>query len=133
MVELMLPKNSRVKKGKVWPAETAANGKKPKRSKEFKVYRYDPDKGENPSVDTYTVDLDTCGPMVLDALIKIKNEIDPTLSFRRSCREGVCGSCAMNIAGGNTLACTKAINDCSGAIRIIRCRTCRWSRTSCRT
>ena len=56
--------------------------------------------------------------MVLDALIKIKNEIDPTLTFRRSCREGVCGSCAMNIQGGNTLACTKAINDCSGAVAI---------------
>lgn len=44
--------------------------------------------------------------MVLDALIKIKNEIDPTLTFRRSCREGICGSCAMNIDGQNTLACT---------------------------
>jgi succinate dehydrogenase / fumarate reductase iron-sulfur subunit len=84
MVELMLPKASRVKKGKVWPAETAANGKKAKRSKEFKVYRYNPDQAANPTVDTYTVDLDSCGPMVLDALIKIKNEIDPTLSFRRS-------------------------------------------------
>ena len=114
----MLPKASRVKKGKVWPAETAANGKKPKRSKEFKVYRYNPDEGANPTVDTYTVDLDSCGPMVLDALIKIKNEIDPTLSFRRSCREGVCGSCAMNIQGGNTLACTKAISDCSGAVAV---------------
>ena len=89
MVEIMLPKNSRVKKGKVWPADKSANGKKPKRTKEFKVYRYSPDTGENPSVDTYSVDLDSCGPMVLDALIKIKNEIDPTLSFRRSCREGV--------------------------------------------
>ena len=118
MVQLTLPKNSTVKKGKVWPAETAANGKKPKRSKEFKVYRYDPDTGANPVVDTYTVDLDSCGPMVLDALIKIKNEIDPTLSFRRSCREGVCGSCAMNIQGGNTLACTKAISDCSGAVAV---------------
>ena len=114
MVEFMLPKNSRVKKGKVWPAETAANGKKPKRTKEFKVYRYDPDKGENPRSISIRVDLDSCGPMVLDALIKIKNEIDPTLTFRRSCREGVCGSCAMNIAGGNTLACTKAITDMFG-------------------
>ena len=116
MVQFTLPKNSKVKKGKVWPADKAANGKKPKRSKEFKVYRYDPDSGANPRVDTYTVDLDSCGPMVLDALIKIKNEIDPTLTFRRSCREGVCGSCAMNIDGGNTLACTKAITDCSGAV-----------------
>ena len=111
-------KQLQVKKGKVWPAQAAANGKKPKRSKDFKVYRYNPDSGDNPTVDVYTVDLDSCGPMVLDALIKIKNEIDPTLSFRRSCREGVCGSCAMNIQGGNTLACTKAINDCSGAVAI---------------
>src|SRR6201986_4869344 len=118
MAEFALPKNSKVKKGKVWPADAAANGKKPKRSKDFKVYRYNPDTGENPSVDVYTVDLDSCGPMVLDALIKIKNEIDPTLAFRRSCREGVCGSCAMNIAGGNTLACTKAITDISGPVAI---------------
>ena len=60
---------------------------------------------ENPRLDVYFVDMDTCGPMFLDALIKIKNEIDPTLSFRRSCREGICGSCAMNIGGSNTLAC----------------------------
>ena len=65
----------------------------------FRIYRFDPDSGENPRVDTYEVDMAKCGPMVLDALIKIKNEIDPTLSFRRSCREGICGSCAMNIDG----------------------------------
>jgi len=110
MVEFTLPRNSKVKKGKVW-SETS--GKKPKRSKDFKVYRYDPSTGENPQVDVYTVDLDSCGPMVLDALIKIKNEVDPTLSFRRSCREGICGSCAMNIDGVNTLACTKACSDVS--------------------
>ena len=118
MVQLRLPKNSVVKKGKAWPAPVTANGKKPKRTKDFKVYRYDPDKTENPRVDTYRVDLESCGPMVLDALIKIKNEIDPSLTFRRSCREGVCGSCAMNIAGGNTLACTKAISDISGSVSI---------------
>ena len=55
------------------------------------------------------------GPMVLDALIYIKNEIDPTLTFRRSCREGICGSCAMNIDGGNTLACLKPTADDEGA------------------
>src|SRR5512142_1809422 len=114
MVELMLPKNSRVKKGKVWPAEKAASGKKLKRTKEFKVYRYNPETGDNPSVDVYTVDLDSCGPMVLDALIKIKNEVDPTLAFRRSCREGVCGSCAMNIGGRNTLACTHGWEEVPG-------------------
>lgn len=74
--------------------------------KEFQVYRWDPEKpSEKPRLQTYKVDLNSCGPMVLDALIKIKNEIDPTLTFRRSCREGICGSCAMNINGGNTLAC----------------------------
>jgi succinate dehydrogenase / fumarate reductase iron-sulfur subunit len=118
MVQFTLPKGSKVSKGKVWPGPKTANGKKPKRSKDFKVYRYDPDKDSNPRLDTYTVDLESCGPMVLDALIKIKNEIDPTLTFRRSCREGVCGSCAMNIAGGNTLACTKAITDVSGPISV---------------
>ena len=116
MVQFNLPKNSQVKKGKAWPAPVTANGKKPKRTKDFKVYRYDPDEDANPRIDIYRVDLDSCGPMVLDALIKIKNEIDPTLTFRRSCREGVCGSCAMNIAGGNTLACTKAISDISGSV-----------------
>jgi succinate dehydrogenase / fumarate reductase iron-sulfur subunit len=113
MVQLALPRNSRIKKGKKWPLK--ANGKTPARTKDFRVYRYDPDSGENPRLDVYTVDLDTCGPMVLDALFKIKNEIDPTLAFRRSCREGVCGSCAMNIGGTNTLACTKAIADISGS------------------
>jgi succinate dehydrogenase / fumarate reductase iron-sulfur subunit len=118
MVQFTLPKGSSPKKGKEWPVPTQANGKRAKRTKQFKVYRYDPDKDENPRVDTYTVDLSSCGPMVLDALIKIKNEIDPTLTFRRSCREGVCGSCAMNVAGSNTLACTKAIDDVSGAVSV---------------
>ncbi len=118
MVQFTLPKGSKPEKGKVWPAPKTANGKKPKRSKEFKVYRYDPEQDANPRIDTYTVDLESCGPMVLDAIIKIKNEIDPTLTFRRSCREGVCGSCAMNIGGSNTLACTKAITDFSGPISV---------------
>jgi succinate dehydrogenase / fumarate reductase iron-sulfur subunit len=118
MVQLTLPKNSKPAKGKRWPRATMPDGKRLKRTKEFRVYRYDPESGENPRIDSYGVDLTTCGPMVLDALIKIKNEIDPTLTFRRSCREGVCGSCAMNIAGGNTLACTKAISDISGSVNI---------------
>lgn len=113
MVEFALPKNSKVGTGKTVKAQKGA-----KRVKAFKVYRYDPDTGKNPSLDTYEVDLDQCGPMVLDALIKIKNELDPTLTFRRSCREGVCGSCAMNIDGGNTLACTKAIDDVKGEVKI---------------
>ena len=118
MVQFTLPKGSNPVRGKAWPAPVTQNGKKPKRTKDFKVYRYNPDEGGNPRIDTYRVDLDSCGPMVLDALIKIKNETDSTLTFRRSCREGVCGSCAMNIDGGNTLACTKAITDISGSAAI---------------
>ena len=85
---------------------------------EFSIYRYDPDSEKNPQLDTYEVDMDSCGPMMLDALIKIKNEMDPTLTFRRSCREGVCGSCAMNIDGTNTLSCTKDIDDVKGDVNI---------------
>jgi succinate dehydrogenase / fumarate reductase iron-sulfur subunit len=113
MAELRLPKNSRVRKGKHFSApDGAAN------VKVFRIYRWNPDEGGNPRIDTYEVDLDHCGPMVLDAVIKIKNEIDPTLTFRRSCREGICGSCAMNIDGTNTLACTKPIADIRGDVRI---------------
>jgi len=107
MAEFTLPKNSQIQKGKHFPAPAGA-----KKPRTFKVYRWNPDDGMNPRVDTYEVDLASTGPMVLDALIKIKNEIDPTLTFRRSCREGICGSCAMNIDGTNTLACTRAIEDC---------------------
>ena len=113
MVELALPKNSRITTGKTWPKPEGA-----KRTKTFKVYRWDPDSGETPRIDTYFVDLDSCGPMVLDAIIKIKNEIDPTLTFRRSCREGICGSCAMNIDGINTLACTYGIDEVKGDVKI---------------
>jgi len=113
MVEFALPANSRVRAGKTWNAGKAAT--KPRR---FKVYRWSPDDGQNPRLDTYEVDMGACGPMVLDALIKIKNEIDPTLTFRRSCREGVCGSCAMNIDGVNTLACTMAVDDVKGEVKI---------------
>ena len=73
---------------------------------------------QNPRIDTYFVDMDDCGPMVLDAIIWIKNKIDPTLTFRRSCREGICGSCAMNIDGTNTLACTKDMSTIKGAVKI---------------
>ena len=113
MVEFSLPANSRVRTGKTFNAPPGA-----KRVKRFKVYRWDPDTHENPRTDSYDIDLDACGPMVLDALIKIKNEVDPSLTFRRSCREGICGSCAMNIDGHNTLACLKPIDDVKGAIRI---------------
>jgi len=113
MAELTLPANSKVREGRRHAGKGAA-----KKPKVFQVYRWSPDDGENPRVDTYEVDLADCGPMVLDALIKIKNEIDATLTFRRSCREGVCGSCAMNIDGTNTLACTKYISDVKDAVKI---------------
>jgi succinate dehydrogenase / fumarate reductase iron-sulfur subunit len=113
MAEFRLPTHSRVQRGKDYKAASGA-----KRIRRFVVYRYDPDSGNNPRLDTYEVDLDSCGPMVLDALIKIKNDIDPTLTFRRSCREGICGSCAMNIDGNNTLACIQAIDDVNGDVKI---------------
>ena len=112
MVQLSLPKNSKIVKGKTWNEPT---GKTPKK---FQVYRWNPDDTENPRLDTYWVDQDQCGPMVLDGLIKIKNEIDSTLTFRRSCREGICGSCAMNIDGSNTLACLKAIDDVRSTVKV---------------
>jgi succinate dehydrogenase / fumarate reductase iron-sulfur subunit len=113
MVQLTLPKNSTMSEGKTFKAASDA-----KNVKRFRVYRWSPDDGANPTIDTYEVDLDKCGPMVLDALIKIKNEIDQTLTFRRSCREGICGSCAMNIDGQNTLACTKGIDEVKGDVKI---------------
>ncbi len=113
MAEFRLPKNSRIRNGKAHPVKEGA-----KRRARFKVYRYDPDSGENPQLDTFEIDRDKCGPMVLDALIKIKNEVDPSLTFRRSCREGICGSCAMNIDGTNTLACTKPIDEVKGDVKI---------------
>lgn len=113
MAELRLPKESRVVKGRHFAAPAGAAN-----VKVFRIYRWNPDEGGNPRIDSYEVDLDQCGPMVLDAVIKIKNEIDPTLTFRRSCREGICGSCAMNIDGTNTLACTKPIAEIRGAVRI---------------
>jgi succinate dehydrogenase / fumarate reductase, iron-sulfur subunit len=112
MVAFTLPRNSKVRPGKIWPAPESGE------LKEFRIYRWSPDHGENPRLDTYQVDLATCGTMVLDALIKIKNEQDPTLAFRRSCREGICGSCSMNIDGSNTLACLKPIRDVKGPVKI---------------
>ncbi len=111
MAEFKLPSNSRITEGKKFPAPAGA-----KKTKTFRVYRWKQEDGKNPQVDEYVVDLEDCGPMVLDALIKIKNEIDPTLTFRRSCREGICGSCAMNIDGTNTLACIKGIEEVKGDV-----------------
>ena len=113
MVQLTLPKNSKYTTGKTWNRPDGAGT-----WREFRVYRWNPDDTENPRIDTYWIDQAKCGPMVLDALIKIKNEIDPTLAFRRSCREGICGSCSMNIDGGNELACLKAMEDVAGAVHV---------------
>ena len=113
MAEFTLPANSKVKPGKKHAAPTSA-----KKPKTFKIYRWTPDDDANPSIDEYPIDLAACGPMVLDALIHIKNDIDPTLTFRRSCREGICGSCSMNIDGTNTLACLKPIEDVKKDVRI---------------
>jgi succinate dehydrogenase / fumarate reductase iron-sulfur subunit len=113
MVQFALPRNSRITEGKSWPAPADARA-----LREYRVYRWNPDDGRNPRLDTYQVDTAECGPMVLDAQIWIKNRIDPTLTFRRSCREGVCGSCAMSIDGVNTLACIKHMTELKGTIRV---------------
>ena len=113
MVQFTLPKNSKVEQGKTWPHPAKA-----KEEREYRIYRWNPEDGRNPRVDTYYVDTGDCGPMVLDALIWIKNKVDATLTFRRSCREGICGSCSMNIDGTNTLACTQAMNEIKGSVRI---------------
>jgi succinate dehydrogenase / fumarate reductase iron-sulfur subunit len=114
MTQFLLPAVSRVQKnGRVFKAPAGAQ-----QVRTFRIYRFDPDSDANPRVDSYELDLSGCGPMVLDALIKIKNEVDPTLAFRRSCREGICGSCAMNIDGINGLACIRACADIRGDIRI---------------
>lgn len=113
MAEFTLPANSKVKPGKTYNAPEGATN-----VRAFQVYRWSPDDEKNPSLDTFEIDLDQCGPMVLDALIHIKNNVDTSLTFRRSCREGICGSCAMNIDGTNTLACTKAIDEVKGDVKI---------------
>ena len=112
MAEFRLPKNSRLTEGKTWPRPDSAT------VREFRIYRYDPDTGANPRIDTYFVDTSACGPMILDALLWIKNTVDPTLTLRRSCREGICGSCAMNIGGANALACTTGMDAHKGSISV---------------
>lgn len=108
MAEFSLPINSVVKMGVTFKDPSITEKSK---VKAFKIYRYNPDTGLNPSLDTFIVNCDNFGTMVLDALLYIKNELEPKLSFRRSCREGVCGSCSMNINGSNTLACTKTVDE----------------------
>ncbi len=113
MVAFNLPKNSIPQPGKTFTAPEGAT-----RIRRFEIYRWNPDSSDNPRIDVYEIDRDRCGPKVLDAILKIKNEIDTTLAFRRSCREGVCGSCAMNINGKNTLACISSIDDYPDPIKI---------------
>ena len=114
MVELRLPKNSRVKKGKLHKGKV----KDESQLRDFHIYRYNPEEEGNPTLDTYQIDTSIYGPMVLDILLNIKAEVDSTLTFRRSCREGICGSCAMNINGTNTLACTVHLDDLKGDVVI---------------
>lgn len=121
MARMRLPKNSVVKKGSHYTAQSDADVTTTDSATDirtFQVYRYNPDEKSNPHNDTFEIDIKKCGPMVLDALLYIKNSCDTRLAFRRSCREGICGSCAMNIDGTNTLACTKPIADIKGTIRI---------------
>ena len=111
MVQFSLPQNSKILKGKYHKDKTGSNN-----LKKVNVYRWSPSSNENPRIDTFEVDLNECGPKVLDVLFKIKNEIDPTLTFRRSCAHGVCGSCAMNVDGVNTLSCIKSHSDIKGCL-----------------
>ena len=113
MVQFSLPKNSKILKGKFYKDKTGSNN-----LKKVNVYRWSPSSDQNPRIDTFEIDLNECGPKVLDILFKIKNEIDPTLTFRRSCAHGVCGSCAMNVDGVNTLSCIKSHSDIKGALNI---------------
>lgn len=113
MAEFTLPKNSKIAQGKRHRCAKACHN-----TKIFHIYRYNQESGENPSIDSFELDMDNCGPMILDALLKIKAEMDSSLSLRRSCREGICGSCSMNINGQNTLACTRAIEDYADDIYI---------------
>src|SRR5215210_3345235 len=114
MADLRLPSNSRVNPhGRVHKAPVGT-----RELRTFRIYRFDPGSNENPRLDTFELDSKSSGPMVLDALIQIKSAVDSTLTFRRSCREGICGSCAMNINGVNRLACTTAMEDIGGTIKI---------------
>jgi succinate dehydrogenase / fumarate reductase iron-sulfur subunit len=113
MVQLTLPRNSRVKPGRIWNKPASRQG-----WTEFRIYRWNPDEGNNPRLDSYWVERASCGPMVLDGLMKIKNEIDSTLAFRRSCREGICGSCSMNINGLNGLACLETMDEVGAPVRL---------------
>jgi succinate dehydrogenase / fumarate reductase iron-sulfur subunit len=102
VVQFNLPQNSKILKGKYYEDKTHSSN-----LRKVNIYRWEPSDDQNPRIDTFEVDMNNCGPKVLDVLFKIKNEIDSSLTFRRSCAHGVCGSCAMNIDGVNTLSCIK--------------------------
>ena len=104
MVNLNLPDNSKIMPGKI-------HGVDGPDKIVFNIYRWNREDNKNPRVDKFFVDKKKLGPMTLDALMFIKNDLDPTLTFRRSCREGICGSCSMNVNGTNTLACLKPIEE----------------------
>lgn len=118
MVQIRLEEDSKVSKGKSYQGQPNDNEDITPCYRTFQIYRYDPDYDTHPRYDTVAIDITQCGPMVLDALLYIKNYVDGCLSFRRSCREGICGSCAMNIDGTNTLACIKPIKSIKGIIKI---------------
>ena len=115
MVQFSLPENSKILRGEYFKDKTGS-----KNIKKVKVYRWNPEENKNPRVDTFEVDMNNCGPKVLDILFKIKNEIDSSLTFRRSCAHGVCGSCAMNVDGVNTLSCIKSHTDIKGDLNKVR-------------
>ena len=113
MVQFNLPQNSKILKGKYYEDKTHSSN-----LRKVNIYRWEPSDDQNPRIDTFEVDMNNCGPKVLDVLFKIKNEIDSSLTFRRSCAHGVCGSCAMNIDGVNTLSCITTHTDIKGELNI---------------
>jgi succinate dehydrogenase / fumarate reductase iron-sulfur subunit len=113
VVQFNLPQNSKIVKGQYYKDNTNSLN-----LKKVNIYRWDPSDEKNPRIDTFEVDMDNCGPKVLDILFKIKNELDTSLTFRRSCAHGVCGSCAMNVDGVNTLSCIKSHTDIQGDLNI---------------
>ena len=106
MAQFRLPVGSRIGEGRYFKYNGAAAN-----MRRVQVYRWNQESGKEPQIDTFEIGGEIAGPMVLDVLIKIKDSIDSTLTFRRSCREGICGSCAMNIDCVNTLACTTPVAD----------------------
>tara|TARA_Y100000992_G_scaffold211467_1_gene145388 strand:+ start:288 stop:1088 length:801 start_codon:yes stop_codon:yes gene_type:complete len=120
MVQLSLPKNSVPIKGNSYSNVDLLDEQSQQNHdiRVINVYRWSGDENTPPQIDRFEIDVKKAGTMVLDILNQIKAELDPSLTFRKSCREGVCGSCAMNIDGVNTLACQKNIEECSDVINI---------------